>query len=378
LDSGGGLGEGAVLSQRDFLSGEPQQEDDGPHCLTRNTPQGYLIRTVAESGTCVWSFWDGDGFESNVRISTTMRLQAGEMQWGYGLRFGVSRENGSYYVLFISGDGATRLSRWAGEWTYFGDWVNHPAVESGMGARNTLSVEVDGTTIRTFINGIPTGEYQTDESVRGHAGFYLNNRGHELVFEELRVMRLDGGGSGSRVLYHDDFDGTGQDTSNATCITRNVPGAFSIRDVSPNGSCYWNLWSAGEFPDRVRMTLAAQMNEGPTDGAYGLMFGTVDRNNSSYYAFLVTGDGRYYLARWDGSWTRLTEPTPSDAVVQGTGAINLLAVEVRGPLIDMYLNGRFLGSYRAPGSVVGYLALFVLNQGVEILFQDLRVEALEG
>ena len=138
-----------VLYSRNFAAGDTSNEADGPYCRTRNTPAGFLIRTVAESGGCVWNLRGANILAPPVRISTAINLREGKLSWGYGLEFGTAdRSRSRYYVLLVSGDGSYRLARGGNDgWVNLTDWVAHPAVATGLGARNELTVELEGNTI---------------------------------------------------------------------------------------------------------------------------------------------------------------------------------------------------------------------------------------
>ena len=178
------------------------------------------------------------------------------------------------------------------------------------------------------------------------------------------------------LLYHNDFDGTGREQADNSCVTRNDGSGFLIRNVNEGGSCYWSLWNAGDFEPGVRITLEAGLRSGPREEGFGLKFGTADQSNSSYYAFVVTAEGFHRLGRWNGGFEWVTDAVESPAIRTEPGELNSISVEVRGSVIDYYVNGSYLGTYQAPEPVRGSVGLYVYRVGLEVIFDDLKVESL--
>lgn len=180
------------------------------------------------------------------------------------------------------------------------------------------------------------------------------------------------------VLLHEDFADPSRwlEDDGPPCRTRNAPDGYSVHNVASSGSCYWNLWYAGEFEPSVRIDAVVALGSGPVDNGYGINFGTVDQQNSDYYTFMVSGDGHYQLGHWNTNegWTQAVAWQEHDAVNTGVGATNRLTVEVRGDVADLYVNNRFVHTYRAPRTLGGYLALYVAAPDIQAVFKDLRVE----
>lgn len=373
-----------VLFGLNFLGGDTSDVVDGPYCRTRNTPAGYVIRTVAESGGCTWNWWNSGVIEPPAKISTVVHLRGGDLSWGYGLQFGTEdRSSTRYYVLLVSGNGSYSLARSDPDgWSNLTGWVEHPAVATGLGARNELTVELEGRAIHYAVNGVHLGSLVEPEPVIGYLGFYLNDPGHEIVFEGIRAERINAATprTSTEALLLEDFGDAGawRDRDGPPCRTRHTGDGFSVQNVASSGTCYWNLWRAGSFEPAVRIEAEVQYASGPDNNGYGIKFATVDQDNSDYYAFLVSGNGYWELRRWEDG-AGYTQPLPwtqSDAVNSGLGASNRLTVELRGNEMDLYVNGRFMQTYHAPRDLGGYLALFINAPDLAAVFKELKVEPL--
>ena len=129
--------------------------------------------------------------QPSVRIEISARLRRGDQNYGYGLVFGRAQDGRSYYALTVNKDGYHTLSlNQDAKWTPLLDWKQDPAIKAGYGSINRLAVEVQGRSIRVYVNDKRVGLVQAPAEVTGQIGFYLDLLGMEAVFSDLRVTEL--------------------------------------------------------------------------------------------------------------------------------------------------------------------------------------------
>jgi hypothetical protein len=86
---------------------------------------------------------------------------------------------------------------------------------------------------------------------------------------------------------------------------------------------------------------------------------------TSGYWFVISCDGFYRLAKWDGNtepkgtYTALINWTASKKIRQGAGQPNRLGVLLKGDKISLYINGYYLTSYRDPAPAGSFFGMFI-------------------
>lgn len=171
------------------------------------------------------------------------------------------------------------------------------------------------------------------------------------------------------LLWESDFSEVAPGTSNLS-DTRLVDGGLQI--LAFQGVARW-LFSRGAVGGDYRLTLTVQHRGGNSDLGYGLVFGRADRNVNAWMSFDMTADGRVRFSPTAGG-ERMQTLRPA-GVNLGQGAVNVLAVEVRGGLVYGYVNGVHVGTWPAEGSGAGFVGVRV-SQGVTAHFRSLRAEQL--
>ena len=119
-----------------------------------------------------------------------MRLRKGNQVGALGLKFGRPAKGERFYTFAVSANGSYRLAKRNESWSYPIDWTSDPMVKQGYGAANRLTVEIRGRTIECYVNGKYVGSYEDTSEVRGNLGLYLDMKGMEAVFSDLRVVEL--------------------------------------------------------------------------------------------------------------------------------------------------------------------------------------------
>lgn len=143
---------------------------------------------------------------------------------------------------------------------------------------------------------------------------------------------------------------------------------------------YWN-WVGG--PSRLNFTdfileVEATKESGPDDNVFGLIVRKV--NASNYYAFLLSSDGYYQIAKEENnSWTYVSEWTKSNDIKTGNST-NLIRITAEGDKLALYANGAKLADYNDSSFAYGGLGLYVGTQSegnVTIGFDNLKVWAIK-
>ena len=182
---------GRVLFQDDFRSQRLGAEVS--ECAKTSYADGFIMENIDRSNGCRHGLLAAGKFADNVRIELSARLRKGRQDAGYGLMFGKGEGNDSIlYSLFVTADGFHSL--WlissVTDFKLLIPWTRHTSVRTGYEALNRLAVEIQGRSIKTFVNGIQVGNVQAQAPVTGFIGFTVGTPGMEVVFTNVRVVEL--------------------------------------------------------------------------------------------------------------------------------------------------------------------------------------------
>jgi len=177
-------------------------------------------------------------------------------------------------------------------------------------------------------------------------------------------------------VYLSDFSQVTSDwatSSGATYSREYVNGEYHITLKLAN-TVYRSMlqrdWNLKDFT----MQVDARLVEGPTIGAYALVFRYRDQDN--HYIFRVLPSGHYWLSKREGGqWTSLIGKTESVYIHQGQ-ATNRLRVECAGYWIRLYVNDRYLNAALDNSFSAGQIGLAVStwdDPGFHAAFDDFKV-----
>jgi hypothetical protein len=157
------------------------------------------MENIDPSNGCRHSLLGAGKLADNVRIELSARLRKGRQDAGYGLMFGKREGNDSIlYNFAVTADGFHSL--WlissVTDFKLLIPWTRHTSVRTGYDALNRLAVEIQGRSIRTFVNGIQVGTVRAQASVTGFIGFTVGTPGMEVAFTNVRVTELPARGGG--------------------------------------------------------------------------------------------------------------------------------------------------------------------------------------
>lgn len=185
-----------------------------------------------------------------------------------------------------------------------------------------------------------------------------------------------------QILFFDDFNGEqdcGWATYNRGGGIAAIENASMQLTVSQPGQIWWTN-PARNFDDVIIRAEARQVS-GPDDNAYGLICRYQDPKN--FYAFLVSGDGYYVIAKYQSGSENVIYLTengqfqPSEAIHTGV-ASNELRASCIGNQLSLEVNGTPLITVADPTFVTGDIGLAASTLQAEtgvIEFDNVQVSA---
>jgi hypothetical protein len=163
--------------------------------------------------------------------------------------------------------------------------------------------------------------------------------------------------TGTGVLFSDDFSDESSgwftyDEYDGQVIYRD--GCLYIKDYTvPEESMYGE--SHHYFTDCI-IEVETWLVDG-TDNNWHMVFCRW-QDEDNYYAFGISADGYYEIAKWvDGKQTVFAEPTSSSHINQGRDVINLIHIECIGSSLSLSVNGHLLADITDTPFTGGDIAL---------------------
>jgi hypothetical protein len=141
-----------------------------------------------------------------------------------------------------------------------------------------------------------------------------------------------------KLLMHESFDNNNANWWTGTPANKEegeIAGDLQIVTHDPNRTMVSSCSTCSATQD-FYLEADARKVSGPDDHGYGLVYRAVV-DFSSFYAFLISENGNYYIGRYDGSWTPLVNWSPTNLVK--TGQTNNLGVRCEGATCEFYING---------------------------------------
>lgn len=167
-----------------------------------------------------------------------------------------------------------------------------------------------------------------------------------LIYRTLAAIPIVRTGPPGVTLYAAGFDDAALDWSqydDGQLSARVSEGAFMLTvNAGDTGAFSAAAPVFGDFDVRAE----ARASAGPLDNSFGLIFrlqngGNTRTDDDSFYLFLISSDGYYRVTRTlSGSERVLSDWIPSDAIVQGIGAVNHVRVTARAGRFSFSVNGQ--------------------------------------
>jgi hypothetical protein len=165
----------------------------GTSCRTSYQDGGFVVENIAPSAPCLLGPVRPAVFPAGVRIEITARLRKGTREGAYGVMF-ASRggpDNRTFATLGLTANGTYRVATWNGaKWSYPVPPTASRSVKTEYGAPNALAVELRERSIVAYVNGRPVATAELGAEASGTLGLYVDQRGMEVLFSDLRVSEL--------------------------------------------------------------------------------------------------------------------------------------------------------------------------------------------
>ena len=181
-----------LLFEEDFRSTQRWPVGRSPQCDKRYADTGYVIDNIAvgQNTSCTIS-GVRTTFPARVRIELATRLLSGEPPKGFGFRFGMPKPNNAGFLFRIDMAGRYGLLQHdGGKWAVLITPQKSPAILTNDGAVNKIAVEVEGQTIRCYVNDTLVGTAAAPVTTEGQVALYVNAAGTSVAFSHLRVLEL--------------------------------------------------------------------------------------------------------------------------------------------------------------------------------------------
>lgn len=165
----------------------------GTICRSTYADDGFVVENIAASAPCLLGPVRPEAFPAGVRIEVTARLRKGSREGAFGLMF-ASRggaDNRTFATFGLTANGTYRVASWSGgKWNYPVPPTATRSVKTEYGAPNTLAVELRDRSIVAYVNGRPAATAELAAEASGTLGLYVDQRGMEVLFTNLRVSEL--------------------------------------------------------------------------------------------------------------------------------------------------------------------------------------------
>jgi hypothetical protein len=182
-----------VLFDDDLHTARNWSAGTGTICRSSYADGGFVVENLAASAPCLLGPVRPEAFPARVRIEVTARLRKGTREGAFGTmsaRPG-GPDNRTFATLGLTANGTYRVASWsAGKWSYPVPPTASRSVKTEYGAPNTLAVELRDRSIVAYVNGRPVATAELPTEASGTLGLYVDQRGMEVLFNNLRVSEL--------------------------------------------------------------------------------------------------------------------------------------------------------------------------------------------
>ncbi|MEX2222681.1 MAG: hypothetical protein WEG40_12870 [Candidatus Rokuibacteriota bacterium] len=164
----------------------------GTICRSSYADGGFVVENIAVSAPCLLGPVRPEVFPAGVRIEVTARLRKGTREGAFGLMFAGrgGPDNRTFATFAVTANGTYRMASWSGKWNYPVPPTASRSVKTEYGTPNTLAVELRDKSIVAYVNGRPVATAELTAEAAGTVGLYVDQRGMEVLFSNLRVSEL--------------------------------------------------------------------------------------------------------------------------------------------------------------------------------------------
>jgi hypothetical protein len=181
-----------VLFEDDLRAPRNWPAATGSICKASYGDGGYIVENIAAAAPCLIGPVQPEVFPASVRIEVSARQRKGTREGAFGLMFASrgAAENRTFATLGLTANGTYRVASWTGKWAYPVPPTATRSVKTEYGALNTLAVELRDKSIVSYVNGRPVATAELPTEASGTLALYVDQRGMEVVFSQLRVVEL--------------------------------------------------------------------------------------------------------------------------------------------------------------------------------------------
>ena len=181
-----------VLFEDDLRAPRNWPAAHGSICKSSYASGGYVVENIATGTPCLLGPVQPESFPASVRIEVSARLRKGSREGAFGLMFaGHGGPTGRVFAtLGLTANGTYWVASWTGKWAYPVPPTATRTVKTEYGALNTLAVEVRERSVVAYVNGRPVATAELGTEAAGTVGLYVDQRGMEVVFSNLRVVEI--------------------------------------------------------------------------------------------------------------------------------------------------------------------------------------------
>jgi TolB-like protein len=305
-----------------------------------------------------WYTWELLSID-DVTIEVEAEYVTGAVDQDFGIVFRM-KDVDNCYLFTVTKNGYFRIDkRSEGAYTKLAAWEKSSSINSN--GANSLKVEALGKHMTFYINKNKVKDLTDPTFKEGRFGLF-SAKGVHASFDNLIVYK-------GRLLFYDSFSANKFEWP----IDENV----NIKDGEyiidpPKDSERYFCWGINGYTNIVFKAEASWIS-GPENSNYGLIFGVQDVDNQ--YIFEISKNGYYDLSMYlKGNWKTLIPWKKTDAI--NSKGKNLLAVECRGNMIGLYVNGILLESFKDSNFSKGKIGM-ESYEGVKVAFDNVQVFEME-
>jgi hypothetical protein len=164
----------------------------GSICKASYGDGGYIVENIAAAAPCLIGPVQPEVFPAAVRIEVSARQRKGTREGAFGLMFASrgSSEGRTFATLGRTANGTHRVASWTGKGAYPVPPTATRSVKTEDGALNTRAGELREKSIVAYVNGRPVATAELPTEASGTLALYVDQRGMEVVFSNLRVVEL--------------------------------------------------------------------------------------------------------------------------------------------------------------------------------------------
>ena len=361
-----------VLYQDDFTNpttGWPEDKFDN-YFIGYHEPEYYHIEvTSPNSKTTVFepkkTIYDDATVELKVLTVSAKTAATGDFRYGIAFR----RSGDDYYVFAVS----PRTKKWS-------VLKNSPSQQTVLleGTDNNihdpdtadiLRVDAEGSNFVFHINDEVVGQVSDADYAKGEIGFYVESfdaKNAHIHFDNLVIRKLEmptQEGSGSRILYQDDFTNPNTNWPDRKFdnyfIGYHEPEYYHIEVTSPNFKTTVFEPQKQTFTDftvELQVLTVSKKTSATGDFRYGLAF---RRSGDQYYAFVISPRTKkwFVLKNSPSATTVLTEGTNDS--IHPLDQDDSLRVDAQGSNFLFHINDKLVAQVTDADYASGEIGFYV-------------------